>query len=192
MVLYHYFHAGTKFRYTSTCRAISDTDYLRLEHSCAQESAGPSGTYTHSPIIHALSDSDSDETSTTLRSLTECRNKRVTYMSSNSDSDSDTLLAPRSPEKHSSSLDSVVSTKATEIAQSILQSAFFCIICCQITDFNREPVIPPCCSVGVFCKACITKWLETSASCPYCRQDLQLAQCQPQPVLRPLLDILKK
>ena len=169
-------------------RAISDQDFQRLEFARSGQ-PGISGVYTRkpSPLIYVVSDTDSEDG---FRPLAR-RQKRPAQ---DSQSDSDSYLpafnkrcavGPSEVHKileeikdsiahyHEDVLNKVadsevVTKKAMAICTQTLYNTFKCIICTDIVAEDSEALIPPCCQSVLFCKDCITRWMENSPSCPYC------------------------
>ena len=77
-------------------------------------------------------------------------------------------------------------------AAETLKEIFTCLICKQITEESSRPLVPPCCGSIVCCHDCLRQWLSNSPVCPHCRSTLVIEDCQPQPILRPMFNILKE
>ena len=195
--------AGSKFWHTSKIiRAISETEYLklqRLRHPSDQASSGNRG----SPVIQVLaSDSDSDD----VRTARQRKRPRTAVPCppelSDSDSASQLLSAKYQATFDVRSLlldikDNVFKFRKDmkelrNKEQTVLSSMFTCIICQQVSHRGKIPLIPKCCSNIVCCQHCLSEWLSASTQCPHCRQTLTIADCTPQPILRPLFDLLDK
>ena len=49
----------------------------------------------------------------------------------------------------------------------------------------------PCCRNALCCRVCLSRWLADSSVCPHCREEVQLENCLPQPLIRPIIDMLR-
>lgn len=181
-------------------RAISETEYLKRERMRSGE--GPSGISRNSPVT-VVSDSDSD--SGLVRPLVSGRRRSyVPAPPELSDSDSNpphpksycphskiTKMFSELKDQIKSIDDKVQESSNSNKTLASLREMFTCLICRSIVEESSRPVMLPCCRSAICCHDCISRWLETSPICPHCREAVQIENCTPQPILRPMFNLIQ-
>ena len=69
---------------------------------------------------------------------------------------------------------------------------FSCIICKSTITTTSNLVVAPCCQTALACRDCLEEWLSSTDNhtCPNCREPIDIEQCSPMPVIRPLIAAL--
>lgn len=190
---------GIKFwKGSKIIRALSEAEYLKRERKRNGEDLCPSGLgITRNSPLTINSDSDSD---TNL-----ARRKRPYYVPTPPDlTDSDSSLPPSKINcSHSKCMKMFLELKEdiscikeklnsdNKNVLNILKGVFTCLICKSIATETNRPIMLPCCRNATCCYTCIERWLENSSICPHCRETLELENCTPQPILRPMFELLR-
>ena len=198
---------GPKFWHTSKIiRAITETNYFKLEHLRNPCHSEPSTSGNRASPLVVPSDSDSDEIRP--RKSLSLRRKRPQYIAPEL-SDSDTPSQLPSSNKYVATTD--VHSLLVDIKENVtkfrvemeqqmklmqvkdqitLAAVFTCIICKEVSLEEKAPLMPTCCRNIVCCRDCLNQWLSSSSQCPHCRQGITIDQCVAQPILRPLFALL--
>lgn len=193
---------GAKFWHTSKIiKALSLSDYSKLERYRSGE--GPSSSSkrnTSSPVL--LSDSDSSQGSLIRSFLRKRKRHHVPTPPELSDTES-LQNFPRKEFRATTDVKKVLDEikgdldkwrnecQMKKINQSGLENVFTCLICQEVATIDKETVMPTCCRSVLYCKECIAQWLQSSAFCPHCREELSIELCQPQPQLKPLFELIQ-
>ena len=191
---------GIKFwKGSKIIRAISETEYLKRERM--RNGEGPSGIPRNSPVT-VVSDSDSD--SGLVHPFVSSRKRSyVPTPPELSDSDSNPPRPksygphPKIAKMFSELKDQIqsINDKVDENSNSnktlaSLREMFTCLICRSVVEETSRPVMLPCYRSAICCYDCMSRWLETSPICPHCREAVQIENCNPQPILRPMFNLL--
>lgn len=82
--------------------------------------------------------------------------------------------------------------KQAQMGMKPITGIFRCMICKSNMSEASNSVIPPCCQAALACRECLQEWLNTSDSqtCPHCREHVDINQCVPMPIIRPLIAAL--
>ena len=186
---------GAKFWKTSkTIKAVLEDDYNELELSRSSGTARArrpkSTTY-----IHISSGSDSDSPGLPLT-----RSRRQPFTGCSRPPFHQTIVT----EHHIQAIVSKIDSN-TEILRTIqgkvmtwsppasscnptVRDILTCIICKMA---STDPLVPKCCNSVLVCRECLQKWLQSSKTCPHCREDiLSISDCVQFPLIRPLLNII--
>ena len=108
---------GSKFwRSTKIIRAISEQDYHRLELACGGSSQPGTSGRKPSPLIHVVSDIDSED-ATSFRPL--LRRKKLPLPQEDSQSDSDSYTLPAAFKHRAVSFPPEISKALEEIKESV-------------------------------------------------------------------------
>ena len=188
------YSVGARFWKTNKIiRALPESDYIKLERIRSEGASRLSKRY--SPLIHVVSDSDSEGDA--LRSAIKASRRKHRYVPT-PPSFSDSDVEPKS--KYRATVDvrkllleikDRIPPKEEADLKATISEIFSCIICKEKFTELSDPVMPPCCRNILACYACIAQWLETSDTCPHCREDIELVNCVKQPILRPIFEMLK-
>ena len=188
-------------------KAISETDYQKFQRSRGRNDPGPSnaGPSNARPPTVVVSDSDSDGSIIPLVR----KRKKMFHIPSPPGSDSDFSPTARDHALTSTSMErmlkdvvSMVQDARDKVAKAVpdpkdkamllLKEIFTCLICKQISSESSRPVVPPCCRSIICCYNCINQWISTSPICPHCRSPITIDECESQPVIRPIFNVINE
>ena len=84
-----------------------------------------------------------------------------------------------------------IKTKLSESKKFLMmiRDIFTCLICKEVMTETSGTVMLPCCRNALCCD-CLSRWLADSSVCPHCREEVQLENSLPQPLIRPIIDML--
>ena len=199
---------GSKFwRGSKIVRAITEVDFLKRERLRGGGDAGigSSGIQTslygtRSSPLTVVSDSDSDSLFVPLMR----RRKRPHVPPAPELSDSDSSQ-PRTklhcPDlkvaKMFMEIKEDVQAIKSKLSKSenkflvMIRDIFTCLIFKEVMTETSGTVMLPCCRNALCCRDCLSRWLADSSICPHCREEVQLENCLPQPLIRPIIDMLR-
>ena len=193
-------------------KAISAADYQKLQKSRGRNdpglsnigpsNPGPSSSGLSKPPTLIVSDSDSDGQIIPLVR----KRKKIFHIPSPSGSDSDFSPAPHDRTRAGTSMEkmlkdvvNIVQDVKTRMEKAVpdpqervtlIKEIFTCLICKQVSSESSRPVVPPCCKSIVCCYDCISQWILSSPICPHCRSPITIDECESQPVIKPIFNII--
>ena len=74
----------------------------------------------------------------------------------------------------------------------MIRDIFTCLICKEVMTETSGTLMFPCCRNALCCRECLSRWLADSSVCPHCREEVRIENCLPQPLIRPIIDILRE
>ena len=197
---------GSKFwRGSKIIRAITEAEFIKRERLRGNDAgAGSSGTQaippgTRNSPLTLISDSDSDSPLVPL-----VRNRKRPYVPPAPElSDSDSSQ-PQSKKSYPGVKIANMFMEIKEDVQAIksklsdgenkllvtIRDIFTCLICKERMSESSGTMMLPCCRNALCCHSCLARWLGDSSVCPHCREEVRMEDCIPQPLIRPIMDML--
>ena len=195
---------GSKFwRGTKIIRAITEAEFVKRERLRGGDAGvGVTGVqqslHNSPPTVISDSDSDSplvplvrrrkrpfvppppeisDSDSSQSRSKMSCPDMKVAKMFMEIKEDVDAIK-------------SKLSERDNKFLMTI-RDIFTYIICKEVMTETSGTLMLPCCRNALCCHDCLRRWLTDSSVCPHCREEVQIESCLPQPLIRPIMDMLR-